>query len=110
MSYFGDKFGEFRGVDRLHAVGEGLVGGVVDLDEEAVGSHGGGGAGERQDFVAFAGAVAWINEDGEVAAFFYGGDDGEVGGVPGMIGEGANAAVAEHYVLVAFAGEFFGGH
>ena len=110
LADFGDEFGEFGGEDGLHAVGEGLVGGVVDFDEEAVGSYGGGGAGERQDFVALAGAVAGIDQDGQVAAFFYGGDDGEVEGVAGVVGESADAAFAEHDVVVAFAEDVFGGH
>jgi hypothetical protein len=62
----------------LHAVGEGLIGGVVDFDEQAVGAHGCRGAGERQNFVAFAGAVAGVDQDRQVAAFFDRGDDREV--------------------------------
>ena len=75
---FGLEFGEFGGEDGLHAVGEGFFGLVVDLDEESVTADGYGGAGERENFVALAGAVAGVDEDGQVAAFFYGRHDGEV--------------------------------
>src|ERR1700739_3729825 len=83
---FGLEFGEFGGEDGLHSVGKGFFGLVMDFDEEAVGADGNGGAGERKNFVALAGAVAGIDEDGQVAAFFYGGDNGEVERVAGKIG------------------------
>jgi len=94
----------------LHAVGEGLVGGVMDFDEQAVGAYGHGGAGEGQYFVAFAGAVTGVDEDGQVAAFFNGGDDRQIESVAGMVGECAHAAFAEHHVVIAFAQDVFGGH
>ena len=64
LADFGLEFGEFGGEDGLHAVGEGFFGLVMDLDEEAVGADGYGGAGKRKNFVALAGAVAGIDEDG----------------------------------------------
>ena len=57
LANFGEEFSEFVGEDGLDAVGEGFVGLVVDFNEEAIGADGDGGAGERQDLVAFAGAV-----------------------------------------------------
>ena len=45
LAGFGDELLELGGEDGLHAVGEGLVGGVVDFDKEAVGADGDGGAG-----------------------------------------------------------------
>jgi hypothetical protein len=107
---FGVEFGEFGGEDGLDAVGEGFIGLVVDFDEEAIAADGNGGAGERENFVAFAGAVAGIDHDGEMAALFDSGDNGEVEGVAGKIGEGAHAAFAEDDVVVAFAHNVFGGH
>src|ERR1700739_2473917 len=83
---------------------------MVDFDEEGVGAYGDWGAREREDFVAFAGAVGGIDEDGEMTALFYGGDNGEVEGVAREIGEGADAAFAEHHVVVAFGEDVFGGH
>ena len=60
----------------MHAVGEGLVWRVMDFDEQAVGAHRYRSSGEGQNFVALAGTVAGVDEDGQVAAFFYGRDDG----------------------------------
>ena len=45
-----------------------------------------------------------------MAALFYGGDYGQVESVAGKIGEGADAAFAEHDVVVAFGEDVFGGH
>ena len=60
--------------------------------------------------MAFACAVARIYEDGEVAAFFYRGDYGQVQSVAGKVGEGTDAAFAEHDVVVTFGEDVFGGH
>jgi len=76
LADFGLEFCEFGGEDGLHAVGEGFFGLMMDFDEEAVTTNGYGGAGERENFMALAGAVAGIDEDGQVAALFYGGHDG----------------------------------
>ena len=108
--HFVDEGGEFFGQDGLHAVGEGVVGVVVDFDEQAIGADGDGGAGERKNFVALAGAVAGIDEDRQVAALFDGGNDGEVERVAREVGEGADAALAEDDVVVAFGHDVFGGH
>jgi len=110
LADFRNEFSEFFGKNGLHAVGEGFFGFVVNFDEEAIGASGDGGAGERKNFVAFAGAVRRIDEDRKMAAFFDGGDDGEIEGVAGEIGESTDAAFAEHDVVVAFAENVFGGH
>jgi hypothetical protein len=110
LAHFSGEEGELFGKDGLHAVGERFFGFVVDFDQEAIGSDGDGGAGEGENFVALAGAVAGIDEDREVTAFFDGGNDGEVEGVARKIGEGADAALAEHDVIVAFGEDIFGGH
>ena len=94
----------------MHAVGEGFFRLMVDFDEEAIGTDGDSGAGERENFVALAGAVTGVDEDGEVAAFFDRGNNGEVESVAGKIGEGADATFAEHDVVVAFGEDIFGGH
>ena len=94
----------------MHTVGEGFFGLMVDFEEEAIGADGDGGAGEGKNFVAFAGAMAGINEDGEMAAFFHCRDDGEVESIAGKIGEGANAALAKHDVVVALGEDIFRGH
>ena len=64
LADFGLEFGEFGGEDGLHAVGEGFFRLVVDFDQKTISANGYGGAGERKNFVAFAGAVAGIDEDG----------------------------------------------
>jgi hypothetical protein len=110
LADFRNEFGKFFGEDGLHAVREGFFGFVVNFNEKAIGAHGDGGAGERKNFVAFAGAVRGIDKDGKMAAFLDGGDDGEIEGVAREIGEGADAAFAEHNVVVAFAKDVFGGH
>jgi len=61
---FVDQVGKFEREDGLNAVGEGGFGIVVNFDEETVGAHGYGGAGEGKNFVAFAGAMAGVDEDG----------------------------------------------
>ncbi len=110
LTYFVGEGGEFFGEDRLHAVGEGFVRLMVDFDDKAIGANSNGGAGKGQNFVALAGAVAGIDENGEVAALLDGGNDREVEGVAGKIGEGANAAFAEHDVVIALGKNVFGGH
>ena len=78
MAHFVGEDGKFFGEDGLHAIGEGLVWLVMDFDEQAIGADGDGRAGKRENFVALAGAVAGIHEDGQVAALLDGGDDGKV--------------------------------
>ena len=110
LADFGEQRGKLVGEDGLDAVGKGFFGLVMDFDEEAIGANGDGGAGKRENFVALAGTVRGIDEDGEVAAFFDGGNDRQVQGVAGEIGEGAHAAFAEHHVVVAFGKDVLGGH
>jgi len=107
---FGHEVGEFGGEDGLDAVGERFFGLMMDFDEEAVGANRYRGARKGKNFVAFAGAVAGIDKNGKVAAFFHGRDYGQIQGVAGEIGEGADAAFAEHDVVVAFTEDVFRGH
>src|SRR6266576_6849343 len=86
---------EFFGEKGLHAVGEGFVRFVMDFDEQAIGADGDSSARQRQDFVAFAGAVAGIDKNGKMAAFFYRRNNGEVQRVARKIGECSNAALAQ---------------
>src|SRR2546428_8845778 len=74
LTYFVGEGGEFFGEDGLHAVGEGFVRLMVDFDNKAIGANSNGGARKGQNFVALAGAVAGIDENGEVAALLDGGD------------------------------------
>ena len=81
LSHFVGENREFFGKDGLHAVGESFVRFVMDFDEQAIGANSDGGAGKRENLVPFAGAMAGIDEDGQVAALLDRGDDGEVKGV-----------------------------
>src|SRR6266849_5016134 len=69
LTYFVGEGGEFFGEDGLHAVGEGFVRLMVHFDDEAIGADGNSGAGKRQNFVALAGAVAGIDENGRWLRF-----------------------------------------
>ncbi len=102
--------GELVGVDGLRAVGERLLRLVVHFDDDAVGAGGDGGAGHGQHVVALAGAVAGVDEDGQVAEALHGGNDAEVERVAGVIGKGAHAALAEDDLVVALAHDVLGGH
>jgi hypothetical protein len=86
------------------------VGIVVHFHDQAVGSDGDRGARQRRDFVALAGAVAGIDDDGQMAQALDGGHDAEVERVAGVIGESAHSALAEDDVVVALAHDVFGGH
>ena len=66
----GHELGEIVGMQGLRAVGEGVVGIVVDFDEQAVGACGDGGASHGRNFVAAAGAVGGIGEHRKVARVF----------------------------------------
>src|SRR5229473_1884895 len=104
------QFGKFLGQDRLHAVGESLVRLVVDFHQQSIRANGNGCARERQDFVAFAGSVAGVNQNRQVAAFFHCRHDGQIQRVARMIREGAHAALAQHHVVISFGEHVLGGH
>src|SRR5467141_3546398 len=78
LAHFVGEGYEFLGEEGLHAVGEGFFRLVMNFDEETISANGDSGSGERQNFVALAGAVAGIDENGQMTAFFDGGDDGKV--------------------------------
>src|SRR5207249_7576006 len=82
---------EFLGQKRLHAIGERFVRLVMNFDKKAIRADGDCGARKRQDFVAFAGTVAGINEDWKMAALFYGGEKSKGEGMNGKRGERSNA-------------------
>ena len=64
LAHFVGEGDEFLGEEGLHAVGEGFFWLVMYFDEETVSADGDSGSGERQHFVALAGAVAGIDENG----------------------------------------------
>src|SRR6266849_3194054 len=100
----GHELGEVSGLEGLRAIGKSVVGVVVDFDEQAVGAGGYGGAGHGRNFVAASGAVGGIGEHGQVRELLDDRDGGDVERVACVGFKGANAALAEDYVVVA-AGE-----
>src|SRR6266446_8452 len=82
----------------------------MHFNNQPIGSDGYGGAGEWRYFVALAGAVAGINDDGQVAKALDGRHDAEIECVAGVIGESPHSALAENYVVVALAHDVLGGH
>src|SRR5258708_31515604 len=82
----------------------------MDFDEKAIGADGHGRARKREDFVALASAVAGIDKNGEMTALFHGRNNGEVEGVARKIGECADAALAEHHVVIALGEDVLGSH
>ncbi len=96
-----DHFGEDLRGDGLGSVGEGVLGVLVDFDEEAVGAGGDRGSAHRWNHVGVPGALRRIDDDGQVGFAFDGGDDGEGEGVADVLFVGADAAFAEDDVGVA---------
>ena len=83
---------------------------MMHFDQNAVGSGCDGCAGHGQHAVALAGAVAGVDEDGQMAEALHGGNNAEVERVARVIGEGAHAALAEDHFVVALAHDVLGGH
>src|SRR4029077_17339119 len=94
----GHELGEGGGLEGLRAVGEGVVGGVVNFYEQAVGAGGYGGGSHGRNLVAAPGAVGGVGEHGEVRQLFDYGDGGDVERVARVGFEGADAALAEDHV------------
>src|SRR5437899_13098139 len=67
LADLGHQLVELVGQDGLHTVGQCVVGTVMDFDNQPIGADRDRGAGKRQYLVAFAGAVAWVNDDRQVA-------------------------------------------
>src|SRR5216683_99189 len=107
---FAHELRELAGLERLRAVGERVVGIVVDFDEEAISAGGNRGAGHWRHFVAAAGAVRRIGNHGQVGKFFDDGNGCDVESVAGVGFERANAALAENDVVVAAGEDVFGAH
>src|SRR5216683_2533886 len=104
------EFGKFLGQNRLHAVGESLVRLVVDFHQQSIRANGNGCARERQDFVAFAGAMAGVNQDRQVTASFHRRHDGQIQRVARVIGESADAAFAQHHAVISLGEYILRGH
>src|SRR5271165_4002631 len=101
---------ELVGIERLHAIGQGVVGIVMDFNHQAVSSGSYGGACQRRDFVALAGTVAGIGDDRQVTQALHSGNHAEIERVARVIDERAHAALAQHHIVVALTHHVFGGH
>lgn len=93
----------------LRAVGKGLGRVRVHFHDEAVGTAGDGGEGHRLDEAPFAGAVARVHDNRQMRKVLDGGDGGKVEGVPRIGLVGADAALTEDDVRIAFVQDVFGG-
>ena len=94
----------------MGAIGEGLVRLVVHLDHQAVGADRGSRASQGQNHVAFARAMAGVNDDGQMAQPLHRGHDTKVKRIAGVIGEGAYPAFAQNHLVVALAHHVLGSH
>src|SRR5207244_9882751 len=101
LAHFVGEGDEFLRQKRLHAVGERFVRLVMNFDKKAIRADGYSSARKRQDFVAFAGTVAGINEDWKMAALFYGGENSEGEGISCRIRESSHDALAQHSAGIA---------
>ena len=101
---------ELLWIDRLRAVGERLFRLVVDLNHNAVRAHCYGRAGHWNNLIALAGSVARVNQDRQMAESLHGRDNAQVKGVSSMVGKGADTALAQDHLIVAFAHNVFGRH
>ncbi len=81
----------------------------MDFDDEAVGACGDAGFGHWFDETFFAGAVSGVDDDGEVAEFFYEWNGIDCESVARGVFEGADAAFAKDDVWVAVREDVFGG-
>src|SRR5260221_8141892 len=77
LLHFRRQFRELLGQDRLHAVRKRFLRVMMHFHKQSICADGDRGAGEGKHLVAFPGAVAWIDENGQGAAFFYGRHDSE---------------------------------
>src|SRR5207302_1469593 len=97
----GHELVELAGLERLCAIGESVIGVVVDFDEQAVGARGYRCSSHRRNFVAAPSAVRRIGEHGEMGEFFDDGNGSDVEGVARISLECADAALAENHIVIA---------
>src|SRR5205807_5433544 len=88
LSHFVREVGKLFRENRLDAVGESFFRFVMNFDEQSVGANGDGRTGERQNLVTLPGAMAGVDENGQVAALFDRRDDREVQSVARKVRKG----------------------
>ena len=82
----------------------------MHLDEEPIGTDRNSGSRKRCNFIAFAGSMAGIDENRQMAQALNRGDQTQVEGVAGVVSEGAHTALAEGHFIVSLAHDVLGGH
>src|SRR5271169_7193547 len=92
---------KFGGREGLRAVGKGVIRVVMDFYQEAISAGSDGRASDRRNLVAAAGAMGRIGHDGKVRKFLDDRNRGDVQRVAKIGFKGANAALAEHHVVIS---------
>src|SRR5579883_778861 len=94
-------FSELLGAQRLRAVAQGVIGVMVDFDDEPVCPRRHRRARHRQDLVSSAGAVRRIGNDRKMRERLYDWNRGNVHCITGGVLEGADAALAQDHIVIA---------
>src|SRR5882672_351952 len=87
--------------ERLRSVGKGVIGIVVDLDQETVCARSHGSARHGRNLVAAARAVRWIAPHGQMRKLFDYGNCGDVECVARISFVSAYTALAQNHVVVS---------
>src|SRR5271163_119366 len=87
----------------LLSIAEGFFRRVMGFDHDAIGATGDGGAGHGLDLEALSGAVAGVNENGQMAEAVYGRHNAEVERIARVVTECADTALTQRNVVIAFA-------
>ncbi len=105
-----DQLGELLRLERLRAVRKRDFRMRVYLDHQPIGAGCDAGSSDCCHQVPFAGAVAGIAKDGQMRELFEQRDGVDIQREARGRLEGADAALAEHDLVVAAAQDVFGGH
>ena len=97
-------------VQRLDAIGQGLVGVVVDFDDQSVRANRNRRARQRSNFVPFSSAVAWIDHDGQMAEPLHRRHQAKIKRVAGVVGKGPHPAFTQDHFIIALAHDILGRH
>ena len=108
LSHLGHEVGEVVEGEGLGTILEGGVWIGMHLDHQAIGAGRHGGQSHRQDQIPFAGAMAGVSDDGEMAQLLEHGDRAYVHGIAGKGLKGADAPLAEHDGAIALVQDVVG--
>ena len=104
------RLAELLEIERLVAVAQRLLRVRMNLDDQPVGAGGDPGAGDGRDVLPPTGAVARIEEHGQMRELFDDRDGVDVGGVTRGLIEGADAAFAQDHLAVSLDQDVLGRH